>query len=378
MQATVLFISLSLLAATTHGSNSPKCSKVIFTVDAKGTNSVFGNPANPGNSEQIVAAVDGFLNGNTTFGPIRDTEARGTFDIAAVYCQPNSVSLNENAKTLQLLVHGATYNSTIWSGLGLDDRYSWVKQALAYGYPTLSIDRLGHGESTHADPLSVVQFGLQVDVIHQLISQLRDKNCRKAVPTYDRVIYVGHSYGSFLGTSLSRQHPLDVDAMVLTGYSANLEVPVPIVLNDFNSAKLAPGHLDMNQKLPLGYLRGTNETGRTTAFYGKPGSFDPSVAKFDFTTADTVTAGELLSQAGGFSPSPYQGPVLIATGDSDIIFCNEAFGSCSNSLLQTRVLFPDATPFDVYVAQNSGHCLTLGFNAQATFLKAQQWISTLH
>lgn len=42
-------------------------------------------------------------------------------------------------------------------GNDYSERYSWVAAASKQGYPTLAVDRLGNGESTHADPILAVQ-----------------------------------------------------------------------------------------------------------------------------------------------------------------------------------------------------------------------------
>jgi pimeloyl-ACP methyl ester carboxylesterase len=103
------------------------------------------------------------------------------------------------------LVHGMTYNSTLWSGLGFSDHYSWVNHATRRGYPTLAIDRLGHGDSpARPDPVSIIQFALETEIIHQLLSKLRASELGRS---FSKIVYVGHSYGSLLGNSIARIYP---------------------------------------------------------------------------------------------------------------------------------------------------------------------------
>lgn len=370
-----LIYLLTLLEATvTLCQTTALCSKVIFTVEVSSNNSVFGNSPAENDSRQLVNSVDEYLTGNSSFGPVGNAAASGTFEIAATYCRPVSTS-GGNENTLQFLVHGATYNSSIWSGFDMSSQYSWVDYAVDRGFSTLAIDRVGHGASSHPDPVTVAQFELNVSVLHQVISQIRAGPSRNPLQkTFGRVIYVGHSYGSFLGNAVAREYPNDFDAMILSGYSVNIKFPVPILLNKFDSAVNTAGGAEINRHLPLGYLRATNETGRGVAFYGQPGSFDPNILAFDFASADTVTVGELLTQAGGFVAAGYKGPVLIVTGDSDVIFCNEVFGTCKSTLLSTQSLFPNSTQFDVYVAENAGHCLTLHYSAPDIFKTALDWV----
>src|SRR5580692_6889128 len=50
--------------------------------------------------------------------------------------------------TVQLLVHGTTYNHNYWDWPENPDTHSHVRAALAAGYATFNIDRLGVGKST--------------------------------------------------------------------------------------------------------------------------------------------------------------------------------------------------------------------------------------
>ncbi len=88
----------------------------------------------------------------------------GTETLAGTFCEPTV--LNENLFSLQVLFHGITGNRGYWNALGgspagyapyQPQKYSWVEFAHANGYPTLALDRLGAGESSHPDPVAVVQ-----------------------------------------------------------------------------------------------------------------------------------------------------------------------------------------------------------------------------
>jgi hypothetical protein len=88
----------------------------------------------------------------------------GTETLTGTFCAPTV--LNENFLSLQVLFHGITGNRGYWNALGgsstgftpyQPQNYSWVEFANANGYPTLVLDRLGAGESSHPDPVAVVQ-----------------------------------------------------------------------------------------------------------------------------------------------------------------------------------------------------------------------------
>jgi hypothetical protein len=51
--------------------------------------------------------------------------------------------------TVQLLVHGATYNHLYWNFPYENGYYSYADAATAAGYATFDIDRIGDGNSSH-------------------------------------------------------------------------------------------------------------------------------------------------------------------------------------------------------------------------------------
>lgn len=150
--AASLATSLSLKAVTSMSTSGgavshhgqPKrpasnCKNITFTVSATAQNQVAANP--PPN----------FLDPDTSLAflgqPVVLTTVSGTQNLYGQYCEP-TVKNPSRAKTLQLLVHGITYDHTYWAGfdsIPSSPAYSWVTYANAQGYPTLAIDRLGNG-----------------------------------------------------------------------------------------------------------------------------------------------------------------------------------------------------------------------------------------
>ena len=56
-------------------------------------------------------------------------------------------------KTIQVLLHGGTYDHSYWDFPLMPDQYSYaVRAATGAGYVTLNLDRLGSGLSSHPDP----------------------------------------------------------------------------------------------------------------------------------------------------------------------------------------------------------------------------------
>lgn len=105
-----------------------------------------------------------------------------------------------------------------------DFNYSYVDVATdEYGYYTLAIDRLGIGNSSHGEPLNEIQSYLEVAATTELTRQLRAGNF-PSMPnqTFNKVVHVGHSFGSAQSYALANLTPDLTDAIVLTGRQTQL------------------------------------------------------------------------------------------------------------------------------------------------------------
>lgn len=339
----------------------PSCSSVSINVTAEAANVVFEDLPDRNNATAVIEFLASSFDATRTQHSWH--QINGTFTIRATHCRPRIES--PNSKSLQLLVHGITYDRAMWSGFGFP-HYDWHTYATSLGYHTLAIDRLGHGiESPHPDPFAVVQGALQVEIIHNLVHAVRES--QSTLGDFNKIIYVGHSYGSSLGNMLAQKHPLDVDAFILTGFSRDLGTSAS-ALSAYASAAMVSSRFKGH---PLGYQTAVNESDRTASFYG--GSFDPSLAALDYTREDTVTVGELLSP--GLQPveTDYRGNVLVMTGDLDVLFCPGGLDTCADALRGTKSLFPNAT-FSSVVIPNTGHCLTLHRSAPLAMETAHTWL----
>ncbi|CZR64268.1 uncharacterized protein PAC_14166 [Phialocephala subalpina] len=323
--------------------------------------------------------------------PISYIKVGGTYNISARYCKPAN-NLHSRRNTLQFLVHGITFTKSYWSGLGDPSitqgagapyggqNYSWISYASNEGYPTLAIDRLGNGLSDHPDPLTVLGTPLQTEIVHQLIVKARAGTLPSANgKAFNSVIYVGHSYGSFIGNYLNVQYPNDANATILTGVTSSENFPfVDAYLPDLVPAATANPVKWGN--LPSGYL-----TLRNVSDYGKgfwyPPFFDSALEQLDFATRGPGAYSEFgsvvlpLEVAG-----KYTGPVFDITGQHDAIFCPlpdpasstkpyttyDCGPSQGGILSQTGKLYPNAS-YKYYAPKNSGHLWQLHYDAFATF-----------
>ncbi|KAH8879489.1 hypothetical protein GQ53DRAFT_849576 [Thozetella sp. PMI_491] len=349
--------------------NQPRCQTVTFTNTVTTENTVFADPPDLSNETAIIEFYRTYL--ETLSVPTNGTASRtGTFSIDAVYCQPSS----RGRDALQILVHGVTYNKTMWSGYGYDPQYDWHKYANGQGYHSLAIDRVGFGlNRIHPEPLNFVQLGLGVEVAHKIIQSIRTGFGNPLPRTFQKLAYVGHSYGSEIGTLLAGRYPDDLNALVITGFTVALGSAARGFM-----LRSAANVADRFAGLSLGYLTFQNTTYRDSLMYG--GSYDHALAELDGSHEDMCTVGEIVTAGDGFTPAiGFKKPVLAVTGASDSLFCdlssNPDFTSCEEILAATQVLFPNATTYQYYAPPSTGHTLTLHYTAQDTFQKVHEFLN---
>lgn len=354
---------------------APTCQDIVLNVTAHSQARDIILPPNlvgdPNAINDLVNNVGGLV---TSLYPL--VPVGGTYEISAKYCEPENPDPSRS-NTIQFLVHGATYTKTYWTGLGLPEdeaeQYSWIDYASKKGYPTLSIDRLGAGASTHPDPTLEVQSNLEAEVMHEIILQLRNGEIQDKA--FSDIIYVGHSLGSCIGAILVQNHPADVDALVLTGWSTTFLENMGTVLGlTFTPAVLHDP--ERFSDMPLLYLTRGSQAGHRKAFYGLEGSYDPEVENYDFETASTLTLPELLTVFGGFQPSNgFGGVVKLISGEIDTCFCHQ--GKCTKGpdgeLAKAGNVWPNAAAFSYSVIERTGHCLNTHFTAEKTFEAAHDF-----
>lgn len=357
----------------------PNCHEVTIPASVLATNKLIPSSLNLTRLGTVPGAIGEFI------GDVQDTTVAGTWDIIGRYCEPER-KVEKRKHTVQLLVHGLTYTKEYWSGDSFPgyqgDKYSWIAKASREGYPTLSIDRIGSGQSDLPDPTTVVQLPLQVQALRKVVKFLRDGTVtgRK----FHKVIYVGHDFGSLIGNVLTAQEPDAVNGIVLTGFSTAYQQgmlgfiqtskPLP-------AAIFGPPRFD-NLLLFEGYTYMTDEAGRKQLFFHR-GGYDPDLYKYDLARAGTLTVGELITSFQGVVVSAeYEGPVFVMNGAKDTTVCSLALkgiskGHCNGYTQKVSKLYPSARQFGFFIAENTGHVLNLHHTAQKSFAHAHDWMNNV-
>ncbi|KAF2162626.1 hypothetical protein M409DRAFT_68938 [Zasmidium cellare ATCC 36951] len=308
----------------------------------------------------------------------------GTFHIDGTYCEP-SKAVASRRNTLQILSHGITYDRKYWSGTQFNTSiYSWVQYAANEGYPTLALDRLCYGTSSHPNGVLVCQEPMNAEIMHQILQKARRGQI--AGRSFEKIVYVGHSLGSLIGNVLAQIYPADVDSYILTGFTPFLAIggfefilalaPLPSILIDpvrFPTPDLA-------------YLIATSPSGaQGTLYYG---DYDPAVAAQDYATRGTYPLGEIATVPLGQLPAlGYTNSVLVMNGEHDQVFCTRVptdplvgyRGNCGEGegsyTAQTRLLFPNVKAFEFENVEETGHDVDYHRTAQEAFAVAHGSLS---
>jgi len=214
---------------------------------------------------------------------------------------------------------------------------------------------------------------MHVEIIHQIINAARTSSSPLSAVfsrRFDNVVYIRHSYRSFIGASLGNKYPADADAIVLTGYSTTTNFTDVIEAHWASAVAVNPARF---AGVARGYLTMAQEADRTGAFYAS--GFDPAIPPVDFAFEDTVTDGEFGALGAVLQPSAYPGPLMVVTGDRDAFFCQPPVSHCEAILAQTRTdFFPNVVNFNSFAPQNTGHDLTLHYTAPQTFSQVHEWL----
>lgn len=309
------------LAATV---SARQCRNLTFPITISARNGLFDKSVAPDTGMNVTDFVLNLVQPgrNLTADLLQDyATVAGTYNIAATYCEPDAGP----GKALQILTHGVGFDRSYWDFPFNNYNYSYVNAALDRGYSTFAFDRPGVGASATStstgsplDPVNEVQTFLEVAALWELTNCLRNGNATSEIkPVYQRIVHVGHSFGSALTYGITALDFTVSDGIALTGFSQNGSFVPSFVLG----GNFVPATSDnCDQNYPAGYVAVGSPAGVQTNFFA-PGNFDPAIVEPAFRAQQPVSVGEWLTLAGPVSTTnSFAGPVLIVTGGKPL-FC---------------------------------------------------------
>ncbi|EXJ91975.1 hypothetical protein A1O3_00525 [Capronia epimyces CBS 606.96] len=379
---TLLSVTLLLAATEATGVARNPYNCMSFVVPVPVDNVTLVVPPFPDFPDQYAATA--FANEVTkqiTFpGPSPDanlTTLTTTFDISAEYCTP--ATANPKSPTLLILTHGIGFNRSYWDfylpGTPDDAQYSYINRVTAAGYSTLSWNRLGIEPSTIPDPYRELQSLVELAVLTSLTTLVRAGKIAQ-VPQPQKVVHVGHSWGSILSNALAAVAPGLSDGLVLTGYS-HLVTYQNLFIADtsFHIASQNQPDRFPNQTYSTGFLTWPDKYANQFSFLLYP-YFDPVVldraeeTKYPFTVGEFLTAATLPLEAPQF-----QGPVLYLAAEADLIFCASnctAFFGPDSAAVEA---FNGSKSVETYIQPRVGHGINLHKNATGAYDVVLDWAS---
>jgi pimeloyl-ACP methyl ester carboxylesterase len=289
--------------------------------------------------------------------------------MAAWLCARGSIQ----HKTIQVLIHGATYNHNMWRFPLEPERYSYVDYMTSAGYAVLNLDRIGYGESSHP-PSGFVDLDLHkaAFTIHQVVQELRSG--ARHVHGFghvraEKVELVGHSLGSFTASIEAATYD-DVDGVILSGYThtlgpggaAGLTLAFPAAFDPkFAALGLAFDYLSIDQPA------------RDLLFNDLP-DMDPAVRQLDYDLRMSVPAGDLADIFPSYAATfGMHVPTLLVVGNHDSIACAGNDCLATDTLATEPANYPADACLEMQVIPEAGHALNLHLNAQDWFAVAREW-----
>jgi pimeloyl-ACP methyl ester carboxylesterase len=272
-------------------------------------------------------------------------------------------------QTVQLLVHGSTASRVYWDLPVRSELYSYVRRATQAGFATFNFERIGIGASDRP-PGADVTLTSNAFVLHQVVQSLREGTL--AGVAFQRVIGVGHSFGSRSLQRMAASFPGDVDGLILTGTLHDDSLELAGVLQ----AAALPANLDprfAGQQFPPGYL--TLADGLQLSFLVNPERADPDIVNFHESLKETLTTGELASPRINDDSLQITVPVLLLVGEFDRVLCGNRV-NCSDldSILALESAFyAPAACLQVEILRGAGHLLTLQRSAQGAYSTMLKW-----
>lgn len=369
-----LTLFLAFKATTSLAQSTPGCTTAVLPISVNAVNKELklSPPKDQFEFTGLATRLNSETSNVTTDLVGGDVPNHKTYDIWTQLCLPES---QDEKKTVEIAVHGYGFDHKYWDFGGAGSKYNYVEAALKAGHGILIFDRLGTGDSAKPDGITEVQTPTETEITAELIKYLRNK---PNGTDFERVIGVGHSYGSVLLINVASKYPELLDASVITGFAPY----GPAFRAAFAGLGMTIAKEDDPSRfgnLPTSYWTTADIVALQQVFFRYP-SFDNEVILAAEANKQTVTLGEALTQNAEIATN-YTNPVFIVTGDRDYAFCA---GSCwqevdgsSNIPALNKLFFPAVDKFDVYIPAETGHNANLHHSAQEVFGRIQEWIGTL-
>ncbi|KAL9039103.1 MAG: hypothetical protein Q9214_005013 [Letrouitia sp. 1 TL-2023] len=320
---------------------------------------------------------------------LRNITVSETFDISVQLCVPPNGIKKQN---LFIATHGGLFDKRYWDPAINPSEYSFVDTALAGGYSILTYDRLGTGSSDKPDAYTIVQAPLQLEILRSITNMARSGELLKHAAgnagsafkgsdvSLDKIIHVGHSFGSVLTTAFLATYGNLSDAAVVTGYILN-EHFAEMRKATFGLEYAPQNDMTLFGDRSSGYMvDGTLGSFQTVFFSAQAdattgiGGFDRKVLDYAFSIRQTITTSEFLPPTVNLGAAPeFKGPLQFMLAEFDYPVCR---GDCNIPFdpATFKKLYPNATDIDIFTQKGNGHALTMHRKANLGYKATLDWL----
>lgn len=193
----------------------------------------------------------------------------------------------------------------------------------------MTYDRLGTGASDKPDAYDVVQAALQVEILAQLTMAARSGALAAAavahfnhttIPTFAKVVHIGHSFGSILTAGLLTKYGALSDGAIETGWLVSPHIA------DYKQASYGWQYAAENDPVKFGnrgsgyIVVGTKSSLQQGFFHA--GNFDPKLLTYANQIKQTTTVGEALTAGSiiGLPATSFTGPLQVSQHRLELLF----------------------------------------------------------
>ncbi|TCD71430.1 hypothetical protein EIP91_010136 [Steccherinum ochraceum] len=246
---------------------------------------------------------------------------------------------NRGSGVLEFAVHGLNLDRFYWSIGGQGSQFNYVESSIASGNAVFVFDRLGSGNSSKPDGIKEVQTAIHVAVMQSLV-------------TFFRHGVHGFAF-NFLLASLAANHANILDALILTGFTTDTRA-VAVVNAGLGLTIASIANPSKFGTLSNSYLATASGVNLQQDFLHFP-DFPQSSLDFIVQHKGVITIGELLTRGQALSKTAaaYTGPVLVVTGDKDMVECggdcHQSSNGSANLLEPAHSFFPSVSVFETFI-----------------------------